>query len=383
MDDNIIDLYTIKIILNKLGVKNISLVKEGEDGLELCNQINFDLVVCDLDMPTMDGLTFLRLLDMKNYSGGVCIVSGKSENIIDIALRMCENSGFKFIKKISKPVEIHGLKEAIDFRWGTYPNKNPVSKVVDDILKNIDASDVIRGLKSREFVAYYQPKFSLTTGNIIGCEALIRWQHPSFGLLLPDDFLPLITNSEHVDMVFFYMLDLILQHMKNEKMPENVAINASHISFDRIGFSERVIALCKKYNISLSRVTIELVESEKCKITPSMLENFARLRIHGISLSVDDFGMGYSSLHKLAFLPFSEVKIDRSFISNCLQDERCKSIVITTLNLSLSLGARVVAEGIEDKATLDFIKSLGIQVAQGYYLSRPIPIEKLLLLMDS
>ncbi|QUJ68877.1 EAL domain-containing protein [Photobacterium sp. GJ3] len=382
VDDNLIELHVTKNMFNQLGVKNISLAECGSDALELCSQQEFDLVVCDLDMPRMDGLTFLRRLDAANYRGGVCIVSGKSQNIIDVALRMCDDCGFQFIKKISKPVKLDGLKEAMSYRYVSYFYEKEDSGKLSEGIRNINISDVILGLSRREFITYYQPKFCLTTRDIIGCEALIRWQHPVYGLLPPDAFLSLINDAEHADKIFFYMLEMILQHMQNEVMPENVAINVSHMSFDRHGFSDRVLELCHQYQIPPSRITIELVESEECSKTSYMLENFARLCIHGISLSVDDFGTGYSSLHKLALLPFSEVKIDRSFVSSCLLDDRCKSIVTTTSQLALSLGAQVVAEGIEDKATLDYITTLGIQKAQGYYLSKPIPFEEMLLLMD-
>ena len=231
-------------------------------------------------------------------------------------------------------------------------------------------------LENQEFVLYYQPKMDLSTGRVNGVEALIRWQHPERGLILPDEFIPLVERTVLVRPLTLYVLNEALRqwHIWAAGGYDLViAVNLSARSLLDVTLPDHVAQMLRRWDVPPDRLTLELTESSLMADSVRSMAVLHRLSAVGVSLSVDDFGTGYSSLSHLKRLPIHEIKVDRSFVTNMKNDPNDALIVRATVDLGRNLGLRVVAEGVEDPQTWSELMAMGCDLAQGYYLGRPMP----------
>ncbi|HET6209016.1 MAG TPA: EAL domain-containing protein [Jatrophihabitans sp.] len=228
-----------------------------------------------------------------------------------------------------------------------------------------------------QLIMNYQPKIDLTTGAVTGVEALVRWNHPTLGVLGPDRFIPLAESTGLIEALTPLVLEAALLQCRDataDGVPISVAVNLSARNISDPGLPDRVAQTLARTGVPASRVILEITESSVMGDPEQTLPVLHRLRDLGICLSLDDFGTGYSSLSYLQRLPVGEVKIDRSFVMGLSGDDQAstRALIRTILSLGSALGLRIVAEGIEDQATLDELRTLGCDVAQGYYISRPM-----------
>jgi diguanylate cyclase (GGDEF)-like protein len=232
-----------------------------------------------------------------------------------------------------------------------------------------------------EFVLHYQPKVNLKTGVVDGVEALIRWQHPLRGLIPPDEFIPLAEHTGLIDPITRYVIDEALKQgrlMREGGKMISVAVNLSARSLLDENFPDFVADALRKWQVPPSSLACEITESTVVSDPKRALGVLSRLSQMGVLLSIDDFGTGYSSLSQLRRLPLNEIKIDKSFVMNMMNDENDLVIVRSTIDLGRNLGLQVVAEGVENEDIWNKLKDLGCDYAQGYYNSRPMPGTELL-----
>jgi predicted signal transduction protein with EAL and GGDEF domain len=233
-----------------------------------------------------------------------------------------------------------------------------------------------RALDGDELILHYQPKINLADGALCGVEALLRWQHPRHGLLLPGDFLPAAEHTGLINPLTRHVLDAALAQARawiDASTPLSVAVNLSARNLLQDDLAAQVAALLAHHDVPAGLLQLELTESaimlepDKARIR---LEELAAL---GIELSIDDFGAGYTSLGQLKDLPVSQLKVDRSFIAAIATDPSSALIVQSIVDLGHHLGLATVAEGVETGADMDTLRSYGCDTAQGYYLSKPVP----------
>jgi EAL domain-containing protein (putative c-di-GMP-specific phosphodiesterase class I) len=227
-----------------------------------------------------------------------------------------------------------------------------------------------------QIVAFYQPKSALSSGRICGVEALVRWQHPSKGLIPPVDFVPVVETTDLVRPLTLRMLDQALTELarwSSLDLALTVAVNLSARSLHDRDLVDDVSGLLRRHHVDPRLLTLEITESAVMEDPGEAKHVLDGLSGLGVSLSVDDFGTGYSSLSYLAQLPVDEVKVDRSFVSRITTDERAAAIVRSVVDLGHSLNLSVVAEGVEDQHCWDALIEVGCDVAQGYLLSKPLP----------
>jgi EAL domain-containing protein (putative c-di-GMP-specific phosphodiesterase class I) len=239
----------------------------------------------------------------------------------------------------------------------------------------LDGSDLLAALRTGEIVLHYQPKLSLDTGKVVGVEALARWFHPVHGMVPPSHFVPLAETGNLIDDLTAVVVDLAANEidvLAKANFPISVAVNVSAANLDHLDFPDRIEEACLRHCGSCERLTVELTESAQQSVT-YLLDTLTRLRIKGTSLSLDDFGTGYSSLVQLHQLPFSEMKIDRSFVVGMATSRECRAIVKSIIDLAHNLSLSVVAEGVETAEAIDMLRSLGCDAAQGYYIAKPMP----------
>ncbi|HEX4726424.1 MAG TPA: EAL domain-containing protein [Jatrophihabitans sp.] len=228
-----------------------------------------------------------------------------------------------------------------------------------------------------QLIMNYQPKIDLATGAVTGVEALVRWNHPTLGVLGPDRFIPLAESTGLIEALTPLVLEAALLQCRDATaggVPISVAVNLSARNISDAGLPDRVAQTLARTGVPASRVILEITESSVMGDPEQTLPVLHRLRDLGICLSLDDFGTGYSSLSYLQRLPVGEVKIDRSFVMGLSGDDQVstRALIRTILGLGSALGLRIVAEGIDDQATLDELRTLGCDVAQGYFISRPM-----------
>ena len=242
-------------------------------------------------------------------------------------------------------------------------------------------TDFRKAIENDLLELYYQPKIHVHDGSLAGVEALLRWNHPERGLILPDEFIPLAEQTGLIKPIAKFVLKKALKQClewKNYLSGTSIAINISVHSLHDAEFIEDVKRLSNHYNLSLDCLTLEITESDIMVDPIRAHETLDKLSAMGIKISIDDFGTGYSSLSYLKHLPVHELKIDRSFISEMIEDDDDAIIVKATIDMAHNLGLQVVAEGVENKETLEYLKSMKCDVAQGFLFSKPLHAHELL-----
>ncbi len=243
------------------------------------------------------------------------------------------------------------------------------------------SGELRQSIETGGLILHYQPKVNLRTERISGAEALVRWQHPEHGLMFPDEFIPL---AERTGLIRPLTIWVIEQGLKDcaywNAMGLNAGISLNISARDLIDpqLPESFAIFLKTHAVDPSLVVLEITESAIMADPQRALDVLNRLNAIGIKMSVDDFGTGYSSLAYLKQLPVSEIKIDKSFVMEMLQDENDAVIVRATIDLAHNLGMSVVAEGVQDRATSDQLKRLGCDVIQGQFTGMPMERDELI-----
>jgi EAL domain-containing protein (putative c-di-GMP-specific phosphodiesterase class I) len=233
-----------------------------------------------------------------------------------------------------------------------------------------------RAVETGRIILHYQPKLNLAERELAGAEALVRWVHPEYGLVSPTEFVEAIEATGSIDILFSHVLNTALTQAADwlsRGMRIGVAVNLSARNLLAEDFTESVAAALQRHGVPPYLLTLEITESSVMAQPEYSLPVLRNLHAQGIKLAVDDFGTGYSSLAYLRRLPIDEIKIDRSFVTNMQASAGDAMIVRATVDLGRNLGLRVVAEGVETAGVWDQLRALGCDVAQGYFLSRPMP----------
>ncbi|MGZ4129943.1 MAG: putative bifunctional diguanylate cyclase/phosphodiesterase, partial [Actinomycetota bacterium] len=230
-------------------------------------------------------------------------------------------------------------------------------------------------IENHEFALFYQPKVRLADEKVEGVEALIRWRHPERGLVMPDDFIPMVERTVLLKPLTLYAINEALRqshHWERQGLPLDVAVNLSPRSLLDPQLPDLVAELLERWEVDPARLTLELTESFLMADSGRSIGVMGRLSSVGIQLSIDDFGTGYSSLSHLKRLPLREIKVDKSFVEHMREDPNDAMIVAATVELGRNLGLRVVAEGVEDRETLEELARMGCDMAQGFEFSEPL-----------
>ena len=242
--------------------------------------------------------------------------------------------------------------------------------------RSILAGDVRDAIKRKELVLHYQPKIDVDTNELIGAEALVRWQHPEFGLIPPDEFIPVVERTSFIKELTISVMDTALAWVSQQRdagQKLSVSVNLSARSLHDADLPADVSDLLERHQTPPEGLILEITESAILIDAEKAMDVVNRLFELGVGISIDDFGTGYSSLAYLRHLPVSEVKIDKSFVLNICTSNDDVAIVRSVIDLSKNLGMKVVAEGVESSAAWSLLGYMGCDTAQGYYISPPVP----------
>jgi EAL domain-containing protein (putative c-di-GMP-specific phosphodiesterase class I) len=247
------------------------------------------------------------------------------------------------------------------------------------------ATELAKAIGGTGLSVAYQPKIELNAGAFAGVEALVRWHHPEQGSIGPALFIPLAEQSAVIDALTLWMADKALGQAaawRDQGQQVPVAINVSARNLNQVEFPDLLAETCRRHRIPPGNVIVEITETASQQIV-KLLDTLTRVRLKGFKLSLDDFGVGFSSLAQLQQLPFSEVKVDRIFVKRLVEEKDSRIITRAIINLAHELGLKVVAEGVESAAALQILVDFGCDVAQGYFIARPLPGSEMLELLGS
>jgi diguanylate cyclase len=235
-----------------------------------------------------------------------------------------------------------------------------------------------QAINNDELILHFQPKVTSKTGRINAVEALVRWNHPRHGILPPNEFIPLAERTGLIEELTIWALKKALRQgaiWRNRKLKITIAVNISALSLLNPEFPEVLDGLLTAFNFPAELLIMEITETSIMVDPERSLAILDRIHQKGVQLSIDDFGTGYSSLAYLKKLPVSELKIDKSFVTDMLTSESDATIVNATIQLGHNLGLQVVAEGVENQQTYSTLRSMGCDLQQGFFISRPVPAE--------
>ncbi len=240
-------------------------------------------------------------------------------------------------------------------------------------------AELRHAIERDEFELFYQPQLDLATNRIIGAEALIRWRHPAMGLVSPGEFIPLVEEMELIHSLGSWVAEEAVGQQakwRNSGLDLRVGFNMSARQFNDTYFAERLERILNAADVPASRIDVEITESSAMDNPEKALGMLQSLKALGTSLALDDFGTGYSSLEYMQKFDVDYIKIDRAFICNLLENTADQGIVKAVLGIANSLNMKVIAEGVEQKEEMDYLRELGCHEMQGFYISKPVPADE-------
>lgn len=363
----------LALLLGNIGARHIFQVENGRVALDFLKDTAepIDVILCDIDMPEMDGMAYLRNLAETGCDASVILVSALDRALLDSVETMAKDYGVEILGAMPNPPSRSLVKSLIATRRAGARRRRPTA-----MRATIPQQEIIEALKKREFTPYFQPKVEIGSGKVVGLEALARWSSPTRGLLAPGAFLDDVEAAGLMDGLTFVMLAksaAICRHWQDQGLTLAVSVNLSLSNLGHAGLAERIHEVVTKHGVAPASIILEVTESAAMSALGPCLENLARLRLLGFGLSLDDYGTGYSSLQQLSRVPFTEIKIDRSFVQNALHQEATRVIVESTLDMARKLGLEVTAEGIETVEQWEMLARMGCDLAQGYLIAKPMP----------
>jgi EAL domain-containing protein (putative c-di-GMP-specific phosphodiesterase class I) len=338
---------------------------EPTEFLQLVDDFAPSAIVMDIQLPQADGVELLHHLFKRDCKSGIILTADSERRVISAAMEVGRSRGLRMAATLQKPLK-----------------RTEVQTALAEVLKlerKIGQADLEAALAQGQLAAYYQPKASLIESGgwkIDSLEALVRWEHPTLGLVMPDEFIPLAERSGLIAALTEQVLDQALGQLKvwNERgLRLKCAVNLAPTLVTDLDLPDRVARMIAACGVDVSQLSLELTETATMQDPTASMDILTRLRVKGIGLSLDDFGTGFSSLTRLYQMPFDEMKIDKSLVMNVPRSREANTIVGSLIELGHNLGLKICAEGVESRAALDMLEMLRCDRCQGYFIGRALP----------
>jgi EAL domain-containing protein (putative c-di-GMP-specific phosphodiesterase class I) len=326
------------------------------------------LIVMYPHSPSGPALELVRMLGARGCKASILLVGGADDRALASAELLAATQGLTMLGTLRKPLSMKQLKA-----------KLLASRTQD---RALDAAELERGISAGEIVPYYQPKASLKRSGwvIDAVEALARWQHPRLGIVMPDEFVPLAERTGLIADLTSRVLDAALKQVRlwnDARLKLTCAVNLPPTLVTDAKFPDRVGALLSEHGVDGNRLVLEITETATMQHPTTTMDVLTRLRVRRIGLALDDFGTGYSSLTQLHQMPFNEMKIDKSLVTNVPHSREANTMVGSLIELGHNLGLKICAEGVESKEALDLLAGLRCDRCQGYVISRAVPADEI------
>lgn len=381
LDDDALTGETLKNVAEFAGM-SVIVTSTPEDFFSQLDDWSPSHIALDLVMPEMDGVEVLAELSARKVDANIMITSGVGQQVLQAAARSAAAHGLNIIGILPKPFNPRNFRELIDNA------PEPSAELLDNGTRpsapSITPADLQQAIAEEALSVMFQPKVECQSGALVGFEVLARWQHPVHGNIPPDQFIAIAEQHQLVDALtgvifskalawFKAFIDARGEHpvVSNSKRLL-CSINISALSLKNLQLFNTLDQLCRQHQIAAEQIMLELTETGAMDDPIASLDILTRLRMKGFQLSIDDFGTGFSSMLQLVRMPFSEVKVDKSFVMTAQHSRESRLVIKAIIDLAHSLGMLVIAEGIEDSSTLQFLQQLGCDKVQGYFIGRPM-----------
>jgi len=383
VDDDLFLAGMLQRMLKSAGVVDTLHAADGAAALESIASNPPALVLCDLNMPGMDGLEFVRHLAAISPTPALALMSGADRRVLNTARQLAQAHGLNVIGILSKPVAAHDLKDLLS--RVVHPQHRGVAKAIaslsiEQVQQGIEAGHV-RAHYQPKVRAHYQPKIRAQDGTLYGVEALLRWQDPVRGVVPPVAVIPVAESNGLMDSLTLAVFRAVLvdaPRLLAASPGLTIAINVSAENLQNLDFVEQVLSLIHQAGVDPGALMIEVTESRLIENITRPAEILTRLRLKGIGLSVDDYGTGASTLQQLQRIPATELKIDRVFVNGATHDPEALAMLESSVDLARRLGLVTVAEGVESEEEMEIVRRVGCDLVQGYYVQRPVSADALL-----
>lgn len=363
--------------LRQAGCQEVFVATQSVHALAFLKQNGpVDIMLCDLSVESTDAQDLLQTVGRSGLTGQIIISRTLSADTRSVQGQLISLLGMALLDDISKPLQPGALQLLRAKHLNQPINESGVLPVVP-----ATEEEVRQALAGHQLHTYFQPKFNLQTGEVCSAEALARWHHPFKGVLPPSVFMPVIERCGLLDELMFQQLETCLRLQRqalNQDFALNVSLNLHAGQLIKPELTSRIQSTLAAHDLPGSGLTFELAETGLLEEPAISLESLVRLRMMGCSLSIDDFGAGFSSLQRLCQLPFNEIKLDGEFVRGLEHEPRRRAVISSTLALGEALGMSVVIEGVETEEQRKVLLGLGCKQGQGYLCARPMSAASLL-----
>ena len=357
----------------------IQLVYEAAHGGEALQQLQMlrlppDLMLIDLQMPVMDGVELITQLHERGWRIPMLVVSSQEQTILNAVQELTSTLGLPLLGSLPKPLRQPQLECALQHYKQCLQSRALAPKA--RAAMHIAASELCHAIDNDQIDIHYQPKVHIRTGLVRGMEVLARWTHPTLGPIPPDQFIAL---AEKEQLIFDLTLRVLRKALtqagawKQMGFTPSLAINLSPLLLDNPDLVGEISDQVTRCGICPSQVVLEITESAGVEHLGKAIAVLTRLRLKGFGLSLDDYGTGFSSMQQLARLPFTELKIDRSFVHGANNRRNLGVILASALEMAKRLDLVSVAEGIETMEDWRLLQRCGCVIGQGYLIAKPMP----------
>lgn len=376
VDDDFLMTELIAMLLRDCGFVQIDIADGGHAALEHLSRRTADLLICDLNMPGMDGVQLMSRIAALDQRPAIILVSGEHSRILDSSRQFAEAKQLTLLGVLRKPV----AREPLISLLNLYRPETELPRA-DSIHAPLDANSLSQGIDNGAVRLLYQPKIDLRSGGMVGVEALLHWTDPTFGIVPSAHVVEAAEQSGLIDQL---TLAVLAQAARDRKIAANrgvfldFAVNVSLKNLYDADIVERMLDAVATGLGEPSDFTLEITETHLVDDLAKILEPLLRLRLFGFKISLDDYGTGASSMQLLSQLPSTELKIDRSFVTAAPRSAQGRAFMQSAVELALQMGQSIVAEGIETEEQRALALELGCRIGQGYLFSRPIPFEELI-----
>ncbi|MFC0252838.1 EAL domain-containing response regulator [Massilia consociata] len=369
---------TLVELLGQLGASRVTDVPDGHLALQRLEPgitPKVDVAIVDLALPGMDGLELIRKLGAMVSAGAagagprVLVTGAQPSSLLFSVETLAQALGVELLGTIAKPVTAARLKPLLD-------NYTPVARAdARPAGPRFSFQEIGIGLQKRQFEPFFQPKIELATGQVKGLEAFARWRHPEHGVLGPGAFIDALEQNNRVDFLDWSMIEMSVERCRafhDQGIPISISINLAPETLAHPAFIRQIGGCIGRHRVAPEYLTFEMPESSVLNTDPTFIEQLVRLRMMGFGLAIDDYGTGRSNLQLLARIPFTELKIDRSFVDGASKRRPLGTVLRSCLGLAHSLDRMSVAVGVETRQDWDFLQNLGCTYAQGYHIANPM-----------
>jgi EAL domain-containing protein (putative c-di-GMP-specific phosphodiesterase class I)/CheY-like chemotaxis protein len=375
VDDSAVQRQHGAKLCRELGIKLIYEASNGSEALQLLSMLVLlpSVMIVDLEMPGMDGVELIQQLQQRGLAVALIVVSSRESVLIESVQNMSRILGFSVLDGLQKPLTLPGLRSALA-RYRVPGSAAPSPQPA--VMGPIDRTELAAAIENGEIVPYYQPKVDMRTGIVRGAEALARWHHSKLGLLPPDCF---VAQAEQQGLIHALTLSMMEQVVRQAAMWSahgfelSIAVNISAQLLDSPDIVQNISALLERRALPPAQIILEITEGTVATHLAAALGMLARMRLKGFGLSIDDYGTGFSSMQQLARIPFTELKIDRSFVNGANQRKNLRVILQSALDMARRLELVTVAEGIETMEDWRLLQEFGCMMGQGYLIAKPMP----------